>query len=258
MSHLARRLAGGERIAEPVALVVAHPDDEVVGLGSRLHLLDRLTLVHLTDGAPFEMGDAQRAGFGTRAAYAAARAGELDAALAALEVRPERRLAYGIPDQTLCEHLPELVDRLALDLRGCAAVFTHAYEGGHPDHDAAALCVQAACARLGGEAPARWEFAGYFGRDGVLQANRFHPDPTAPETGVTLTADERRRKVRAFAAHASQAPVLANFPPEREAWRPAPAYDFARPPPPGEAHYDRYGWELTSARWRERAVAAGL
>ena len=71
---LAARLARGERVAEPVALVVAHPDDETIGLGSRLHLFDRLLLVHLTDGAPADMGDARRAGFATREAYAAARA----------------------------------------------------------------------------------------------------------------------------------------------------------------------------------------
>ena len=256
MSDLAGRLARGERVGEPVAVVVAHPDDEAVGLGSRLHLFARLTLVHLTDGAPHDMGDARRAGFATREAYAAARAAELDAALAALGCRPERRLAYALPDQTLVDRLPELAERLTADLRGAAAVFTHAYEGGHPDHDAAALAVARACARLGEAAPARWEFAGYFGVDGSLQANRFHPDPTASETAVTLTTAERERKARAFAAHASQAGVLANFPPEREAWRPAPAYDFAAPPPSGPPHYDRYGWPLTGAAWRERAGAA--
>ncbi len=256
LSDLAARLARGERVAEPVALVVAHPDDEALGLGSRLHLCERLTLIHLTDGAPHDMGDAHRAGFVTREAYAAARSAELDAALAVLDCRPERRVAYGLPDQTLVDRLPELIDRLARDLRGAAAAFTHAYEGGHPDHDAAALAVAAACTRLGAGAPARWEFAGYFGVGGALHANRFHPDPSAPETAVTLTADECARKARAFAAHASQAAVLADFPPEREAWRPAPAYDVAAPPPCGEAHYDRHGWPLTSAAWRARATRA--
>ena len=248
------RLAARERIAEPVALVVAHPDDETLGLGSRLHLFDRLTLIHLTDGAPADMGDARRAGFATREAYAAARAAELAAALDVLGVRPVRPLAYGVLDQAVVEHLPELARRLAGDLADQAAVVTHAYEGGHPDHDACALALARARKALGPDAPAAYEFAGYFGVDGVLHGNAFYPDPARPETAWALAPAERDRKARAFAAHASQRRILDNFPPGREALRAAPAYDFTRPPPPGEAHYDRYGWPLTSAAWRERAA----
>ena len=251
---LCARLAAGERIAVPVALVVAHPDDETLGLGSRLHLFDRLTLVHLTDGAPSDMGDAHRAGFATREAYAAARSAELAAALQVLGARPVRALAYGVLDQAVVEHLPELARRLAADLAGQAAVVTHAYEGGHPDHDACALAVARTCTALGPDAPAAYEFAGYFGVAGVLHGNAFHPDPARAETTWELTAAERARKAAAFAAHASQRRILDNFPPGREALRAAPAYDFTDPPPPGEAHYDRYGWPLTSAAWRERAA----
>ena len=253
---IAARLAGGGRVGEPVALVAAHPDDEVLGLGAHLHLFDRLTLIHLTDGAPLDMGDARRAGYADRDAYAAARAAELDAALAVLGVRPRRRLAYGLTDQTLVDRLPDLCARLARDLAGHASVFTHAYEGGHPDHDAAALAVAVARLRIGPGGPAAFEFAGYYGVGGALQANRFHADAEAPETAVRLDAPACARKARALAAHASQAGVLAGFAPAVERWRPAPAYDFAAPPPCGEAHYDRYGWALTSAAWRERAAAA--
>lgn len=253
VADLPARLARGERIGAPVALVVAHPDDETLGLGSRLHLFDDLLLIHLTDGAPSDMGDARRAGFATREAYAAARGAELDAALEVLGARPAR-IGYGFTDQTLVDYLDGLAPRLVRDLAGRAAVVTHAYEGGHPDHDAAALAVVHACDALGAQAPRRFEFAGYFGVGGTLSGNRFHADPQRPETAWTLTPAERDRKARAFDAHASQRWILDNFPPGREALRPAPAYDFSRPPPPGEAHYDRYGWPLTSARWRARAA----
>ena len=186
------RLAARERIAEPVALVVAHPDDETLGLGSRLHLFDRLTLIHLTDGAPADMGDARRAGFATRDAYAAARAAELAAALEVLGARPVRALAYGVLDQAVVEHLPELARRLASDLADQAAVVTHAYEGGHPDHDACALAVARARKALRPDAPAAYEFAGYFGVDGVLHGNAFHPDPRA--SGDRLGARPRRAR----------------------------------------------------------------
>lgn len=253
---LPRRLAAGERIPEPVALVVAHPDDETLGLGARLHLFDRLTLIHLTDGAPTDMADARAAGFRSREAYAVARAAELAAALEVLGARPVRSRSYGLVDQTLVEHLPELTRRLAADLAEQDAVVTHAYEGGHPDHDACAVVVARARAAIGASAPHAYEFAGYFGVDGALQANRFHPDPDHSETAWDLTPAERDRKARAFAAHASQTRILDNFPPGVERMRAAPTSDFTRPPPPGDPLYDRYGWALTGVAWRARARAS--
>ena len=156
-------LRAGAPITAPAVAVVAHPDDEVVGFGLRLAALQNLTLAHATDGAPEDMGDARRAGFATREAYAHARAGELDACLAALGAAP-RRLALGVQDQTAVFHLAEMVAALQEPLAGAALVLTHAYEGGHPDHDACAFAVQLACERLAAEgrpAPVRLAFAEY-------------------------------------------------------------------------------------------------
>ncbi len=36
----------------------------------------------------------------------------------------------------------------------------------------------------------------------------------------------------------------------------APDYDFTRPPPPGAALYDRFGWRIESAEWRCEAAQA--
>ena len=251
---LLQRLAAAKPIPEPVALVVAHPDDELVGLGSRLHLFERLTLIHLTDGAPLDMADARRAGFATREAYIEAREDEVTLGLLIAGINPARHLALSIPDQTLIDRLSDALRWLERELPGQAAVLTHAYEGGHPDHDAAALAVSLACARIE-EPPTRYEFAGYCRSGGLRRVNSFHPDADRPETSVALTVDERALKIEAYAGHATQAQTLAHLPPEREAWRLAPAYDFTRPPPPGEALYDGYGWALTSAVWRAKAAA---
>jgi LmbE family N-acetylglucosaminyl deacetylase len=248
-------------IARAVA-VVAHPDDETVGFGLRLAGFADLTLVHVTDGAPEDMGDARRAGCSTREAYARVRTEELDAGLAELGAAP-RRIALGVHDQTAVFRLPWLVGALRELLAGAALVLTHAYEGGHPDHDACAFAVQLACELLaadGGAAPARLEFAAYHKARSGRTAFGFWPDPAAPAVSPEARPDEVARKARALARHRSQRRITAWFDPAFESYRAAPRYDLARPPPPGAAVYDDWGWTITSARWGEaaREALAGL
>ena len=254
----ARRLASGAPITDPVALVVAHADDETLWAGGALPRLSGLILIHLTDSAPADMADAARLGFASRTAYARARAEELAAALAVLEVRPERR-AYGIPDKEAVEHLPDLVARLADDLKDVAAILTHPYEGGHPDHDTAALAVRRAAERIGGRTgrmPALAEFACYHQHAGARRFGRFWPDAGCPEAARPLDPAERGRVARALAAPRSPAAVIDGWCPQAERWRAAPAYDFTAPPPPGSSLYDGFGWSITAAQWRRLAGAA--
>lgn len=248
----ARLLASGVPVSAPVAVVVAHADDETLWAGAALGRMTDCRLIHLTDSSPRDLADARRLGFRTREAYAVARAGELDAALVALGAAPER-LGYAVPDQEAVAHLPGLVERLATDCAGVAAIATHPYEGGHPDHDAAALAVRVAADRLGVPVV---EFASYNLHGGERVWARFEPNSDCPENTRPLLPDERARIDAALAAHASQAVVFDDWRPAVERWRAAPRYDFSRPPPGEACLYDRFGWTLTSARWRELAEAA--
>ena len=238
------RLASGEPIAERVAIVVAHPDDETLFCGSLLSRLDDAVLIHVTDGAPDDMGDAHRLGFTTREAYACARAAELDAALRLLGYTGERR-AYGVRDKDAVHHLGTIAARLRDDLAGAAVVITHPYEGGHPDHDACALAVARAapCPVV--------EFACYCEHDGGRHFGRFWPG--TPEHTRAIAPAEAARIEAALRAHATQAAVFGDWRPSHERWRTAPAHDFAAPPPPDRALYDGFGWSLTSHAWRSIA-----
>jgi len=135
-----------------VCAIVAHPDDEIAFAG--LLLADRgreVHLVHLTDGAPADPWFALRAGCETREAYATLRARELEAALEVMGLAAARRTSLGARDQEAALALVELTRALAwvLEDERPALVLTHAYEGGHPDHDAAAFASRAALALLG-------------------------------------------------------------------------------------------------------------
>lgn len=241
------------------AVIAAHPDDETLALGGQLAQISQLTLVHVTDGAPRDMTDARKAGFTTRESYAAARARELDRALAAGGVRNARCHDLGIADQEAVHHLAELVKLLVGLLAGVDAVITHPYEGGHPDHDACAFAVEAACTVLwvtGQVAPARTEFASYHARDGQIERGLFWAMPGHPEEVIVLNDTQRKAKRAAVDEFVTQRPITSAFPLDVERLRSAPRYDFTRPPPPPEVLYDRFGWSMHSTLWRQRAQQA--
>src|SRR5215210_1638225 len=145
-------------VADRLALVVAHPDDETIGIGGQLSRLHGIKLVHVTDGSPRQDGAAEAHGFATREDYAAARREELRAAMAVAGVPEHALVGLGIADQDASFHLVEIARRLATLFReqGIELVLTHAFEGGHPDHDATAFAAHAAGALLHheGSAPA--------------------------------------------------------------------------------------------------------
>lgn len=240
-------------------VVVAHPADEIVGLGGQLAQIGALTLVHVTDGTPRELAAAQRASFASRGSYAQARARELDRALAAAGVRHARSRELGITEQEVAHHLADLVKVLIVDLAHTDVILTHPYEGGHPDHDACAFAVQAACTLrwlMGAATPQRLEFACYHARDGRLAAGRFWEAPGCPERVIALNNTQLAAKRAALAELVIQSTRLDSGPTEVERLRRAPSYDFGRPPPPQEVLYERHGGSMSGTLFRSQAQGA--
>jgi LmbE family N-acetylglucosaminyl deacetylase len=239
-------------------VLAAHPDDETIGASSLLHEAPHCVIVHLTDGAPHDRALWARGQTGDRSAYAHLRRAEAETALGLAGILPEQILGFGCADQVASQHLVTLTRGFARVLEAVrpSAVITHAYEGGHPDHDAAAFVAAHALPLLAAEVrPALVEMTSYHGAFGHLVTGQFL-ERGAPITTRVLTPEQRARKRAMIAAYASQHETLAAFELDRERFRAAPAYDFTRPPHAGVLHYERMGWSMRSAEFCELAARA--
>ena len=246
-------------VGELVTLIVApHPDDETIGAGIWLHRHrhTNLTILHLTDGSPRDLGYAREAGFSSREDYAVARHGELLSALAEVSFRDLQLRTFDYADQELHLHALELVGRLTIlvDNLRPDLVMSPAYEGGHPDHDTAAFAV--AAVRLRSRPFHHREYRLYHAwldrdtTDAAMDTRNFLPCPHTPIEVQTLSPADQRRKQRMIAAFSSQAQVLRNFSFDEERFRDAPTYDFHLPPHEGLLLYERWGLSVSGVAWR--------
>ncbi|TFZ07234.1 PIG-L family deacetylase [Ramlibacter henchirensis] len=248
--------------ATPVLVVVAHPDDETVGAGSRLPRLRHATFIYVTDGAPLDGRDAAHHRL-TVDAYRELRLRERAAALSRCGIAESQIIDIGCPDQQAARRLPQLAIEIArwLKRRRPDVLLTHPYEGGHPDHDATAFAVHAAAAllrRQGEPVPAVVEMTSYHRGPSGLQTCVFLPDAVADreQAAVVLDPQQRAFKRSLLDCYATQRDTLDQFALDVERFRPAPAYDFRAEPHPGPLFYEQHAWGLSGAQFRELAAQA--
>jgi N-acetylglucosamine malate deacetylase 2 len=248
-------------VAARVALVVAHPDDEVIGVGAQLRRWSDAHVIYVTDGAPRNGADARNAQFASVLQYAAARKAEALSALSLAGISPERTHWLNCPDQEASLNLPAITEALAQMLGEIrpAIIITQPYEGGHPDHDATAFAVHTACnllQRHQGLSQCLLEMTAYHNRGGQMVTGEFLPESGSFIKTVCLSYQEREFKRGLFRCFKTQQSVLQYFPVEMERFRLAPHHDFTAPPHPGRLYFELFNWGTSGPRWRALAAAA--
>lgn len=279
LAGLADGVRGPVADGRHVAVVVAHPDDETIGCGATLARLDGVTLIVVTDGAPRDLADAKAHGFATASAYAARRALELGEASRIALVDRRNLLEFGLPDQCATHEVETIARGLAraLEARRIRIVITHAFEGGHPDHDGVALAVAAARmlrARDGNQldviempfyrkaADGGMQVQSFAGRIETCASGPQSQSDTSSPTVLRLDARERWIKRSMARAHRTQAAMLAAFDLSTERFRPASRRPTARhfleaPPNGGAVLYADRAWGVRDyLDWRDLAERA--
>lgn len=253
----------GSELAMPTAMVVmAHPDDETIALGARMGRLLHSCFVQVTDGAPRNEHDSRAYGFENIDDYRRARALELKAMFAEAGLQGVGSGSLNFRDQEAALNLVEIARQLARQIRDLQPeiIFSHPYEGGHPDHDACAFAVHHAVTlnrARGGKRALILEAPFYHaGPNGLKSGTFLKREEAMPEITYELSGEERKRKHELIACFTTQRETLKGFHDATERYRIAPIYDFSQAPHAGKVLYEHYPWGMDSEQFCQLAVEA--
>jgi LmbE family N-acetylglucosaminyl deacetylase len=237
-NHLSKSMTHGEiaQLLKSTLVVVAHPDDESIGCGILLQRIADAGIILCTDGSPRIARPWYARTLRNPRLYAKRRLAEFNAAVRIAGVRRISTMA-GIHDQMLYSSLERAAINISRVLEEYRpdAILTHAFEGGHPDHDACAFLANWAGHRF--SLPV-WEMPLYF-RPTPSASLIYQHFLSSNGTEVTLRPcpSELRKKELMLSQHRSQAGVVSEFDRTLEVFRPQPAYDFGVSPNPAVSTY---------------------
>jgi N-acetylglucosamine malate deacetylase 2 len=206
-----------------VLVLVAHPDDETIGCSGLLQRASSALVVFAVDGAPPHYGFEKK--YGSLEQYSEIRFLEASLALKTLPHCSFRRLANQNGDYYVDQHLFEQMLAALTSLNQFVCRFspdfivTHAYEGGHIDHDAChflAMHITRAHNLMLMEFPSYWKAED--GRD-IFQQFRNSGDD---DVILKLSEHEIAIKSQMLESYRTQQQLTPVFHLHTERFRPAP------------------------------------
>ena len=186
-------------------IIVAHPDDESIGLGVYLQRCATASLLFLTSG---ESGGSHNQFM----SKGMSRYFREDEAKAVNDLLPHVKLVgfERLPDTYLYKYMGDAAKRILESMTGELphSIVTHAFEGGHPDHDCCSFIGNRLGRKLG--IPV-WEFPEYTARPPGLIQSFYDGNHHSPVAVIRPTLAEAKLKSQMFGLHNSQKGVLAMF-----------------------------------------------
>lgn len=218
-----------------ILVLAAHPDDETLGCSGLLQRARASLVVFAVDGAPFHYGFEKS--FGSLEQYSAERFRESTRALGLLRTNSFQRLNRGKGNWFVDQHLFQELSRAYTSLLQIVGSFTpdtlvtHAFEGGHIDHDACHVLIK----RLARQLNLRvFEFPLYSSSAESKDMLQQFRDKREGEFVLALSRNEKLTKKRMLKEYRTQRNLLRVFQLGSERFRPM---DIAPTPVPPWATY---------------------